>query len=209
MHVGSWKQLVLQAGQRIGTALVLTVALVIAFAARATIIHATEENDCKAHLRAIGVAVRAYTREHGHLPSRLGLLYPQYLKDREMLMCPHAVKVLNRPTVASLLAGSGTSYVYYYQYTKERPYVPVIQRPLGTPEGVYYTWEQAKSVRGEDIPIVTCALHDPFASETSIVRTRLHHPPRSFLVCRLNGQVEKTELRIDRQISRHLLWYEW
>ena len=43
---------------------------------------------CKGHLLEIGKAIQAYQKEHGDFPQWLSDLYPQYLPDANLLLCP-------------------------------------------------------------------------------------------------------------------------
>ncbi len=43
---------------------------------------------CKQHLLEIGKAIQAYKKEHGDFPQWLSDLYPKYLPDANLLLCP-------------------------------------------------------------------------------------------------------------------------
>ena len=43
---------------------------------------------CKGHLLEIGKAIQAYQKEHGDFPEWLSELYPKYLPDANILLCP-------------------------------------------------------------------------------------------------------------------------
>ncbi len=43
---------------------------------------------CKQHLLEIGKAIQAYQKEHGDFPEWLSDLYPKYLPDENLLLCP-------------------------------------------------------------------------------------------------------------------------
>ena len=43
---------------------------------------------CKQHLLEIGKAIQAYQKEHGDFPEWLSELYPKYLPDANILLCP-------------------------------------------------------------------------------------------------------------------------
>ena len=43
---------------------------------------------CKQHLTEIGKAIQAYHKEHGDFPQWLSDLYPKYLSDPDILLCP-------------------------------------------------------------------------------------------------------------------------
>lgn len=50
---------------------------------------ATSEYECTAHLHQIGSACNAYAAEHdGRYPERLSELYPRYLPDLNVFVCP-------------------------------------------------------------------------------------------------------------------------
>jgi hypothetical protein len=139
------------------------------------------ESVCRQHLNAIGVALRAYRNDHASLPPSLLELYPTYTSDRSVFTCPEA----RTPE------WKRNSYLYVYKMVTELSRTQKADRDLSAPGVMYITWEEARSVRGEKVPVAFCPRHDPHPNAHDPVRKSDPKYRYRMLVLRLDGTVEK------------------
>ncbi len=96
---------------------------------------------CTRNLTAIGKAVEAYKKEHGDFPEWLSELYPKYLPDANLLLCP-ADELGGKPIFTSN-ADSKMPVSYGYQFHPE-------YRAMKSEERFVY---------GDVIPLARCRHH--------------------------------------------------
>lgn len=107
---------------------------------------------CRANLEKINRAIQAYRRDHKDLPNWLSDLYPQYLPDPNVFICPVTRKTGRLSAYGPLDPEIYCSYSYEFA-----------PDPLWTPNSMSVRdWKrQQMAVIGSDVPIVRCLLHDP------------------------------------------------
>ena len=96
---------------------------------------------CTQNLRAIGKAVQVYHNDHGDFPLWLSELYPKYLSDANLLLCPADEE------------GGKSFYII-----NEDPKMPVSYGYQFHPKYREEKTEQRK-VYGDAIPLVRCRHH--------------------------------------------------
>ena len=96
---------------------------------------------CKQHLRDIGKALQAYRKEHGDFPQWLSDLYPHYLPNANLLLCP--ADGLNGRTVFASNRDPKMPVSYGYQFHPA-------YRVAKTEERLMY---------GDVLPLVRCRHH--------------------------------------------------
>ena len=96
---------------------------------------------CTQNLVAIGKVVKAYKKEHGDFPEWLSELYPKYLPDANLLLCP-ADQLGGKPVFSSN-ADPKMPVSYGYQFHPE-------YRTMKSEERVVY---------GDVIPLARCRHH--------------------------------------------------
>ncbi len=117
--------------------------------------------NCANQLRQIGLAIRMYAHDQGDdtpysMPIRLGQLYPSYVKDKDLLVCPY-FRTLATDIVEELHQIS--------QKNRGRPWHSYMQvTPAGWddiarkyPEEVSFS--EAYGKRGDQVPIICCDAH--------------------------------------------------
>jgi hypothetical protein len=114
---------------------------------------------CIRQLQAIGRALAAYQRDRGELPPHLSDLYPRYLADLTLLLCP-----ADQQFGATGLSGVDPDPLpisYFYEMS-------LAGRPGGlllgpAPAGRRVTWRQWKMAQrvqyGDRVPVVSCWHH--------------------------------------------------
>ncbi len=124
-------------------------------AAPADSLAAQERAIDKQHLTQIYQAIQAYKKDHGEVPNWLSDLFPDYLKDPDILMSPVEKR-------------TGQSKVYGYVDPKMKS--SYIYEFCGAPSGttmneVRLTMKQWKTRQleafGPVVPILRCHLHEP------------------------------------------------
>lgn len=96
---------------------------------------------CKQHLIEIGKAIQAYKREHGDFPEWLSDLYPEYLPDANLLLCPADDK--------------GGKPIFLGNTDPEMPVSYGYQFHPGYREGT----QRNRTVYGDVIPLARCRHH--------------------------------------------------
>jgi hypothetical protein len=107
---------------------------------------------CRAHLEKIYRAIQAYRRDHQDLPNWLSDLYPDYLFDATVFICPVTTKTGRLSPFGALDPKIYCSYLY--EFSPAPMWAPVRM-------SVREWKRQQMSVVGSDVPIVRCLLHDP------------------------------------------------
>ena len=97
---------------------------------------------CTRNLTAIGKAVEAYKKEHGDFPEWLSELYPKYLPDANLLLCP-ADKLGGKPIFTSN-ADPKMPVSYGYQFHPEYREEKTAQR----------------EIYGDAMPLARCRHHE-------------------------------------------------
>ena len=96
---------------------------------------------CKHNLEVIGKAIQAYEKENGDYPNWLSDLYPKYIEDPQVLLCP-SDQIGGKPIF----------------YTNTDPKMPVSYGYQFHP-GLRVTTQENRSVYGDAIPFVRCRHH--------------------------------------------------
>ncbi|MFB3040743.1 MAG: hypothetical protein ACE1ZS_02905, partial [Candidatus Poribacteria bacterium] len=118
------------------------------------------QNGCEENLKAIGKAIAAYRADHdGDMPDWLSDLYPEYLSDPELLLCP-ADKERGNPVFKALTDPEiPCSYLYEFSPIKysfttwdfdHHPQKEYTYKELRTKQLRYF---------GNIIPVVRCWHH--------------------------------------------------
>ena len=98
---------------------------------------------CRSNLRQIGIALTSYQLEHeGEWPNWLSDLYPKYLQDESILLCP------NHPsaTVYRGLIDPKMKCSYVYEFA-----------PIEWDGAIYRDIQKAKlEIYGDKVPVVRC-----------------------------------------------------
>ncbi len=111
---------------------------------------------CAQHLRDISEAIQEYKLDHGDVPDWLSDLYPRYLQDPDILICPHE---------DSELGGVWNGDSYYFLMGSQDPRMPCSYQyrfsPIRYPApGAPRTWKERSISQIEDygdkVPIVRC-----------------------------------------------------
>jgi len=135
---------------------------------------------CEGQLRELRKAVLAYCRDHGRYPPRLGMLYPRYVKDARLFVCPSAV--------GRIREGSLGYTVELGQTTGHSAYALTYLAP---------EHETIRKIRGGLTPVIVCDAHVQNVMDEAwgiayggLQFARRHGDP-PFLVARLNGRVDR------------------
>lgn len=97
---------------------------------------------CKHNLETIGKALQNYKKDNGDFPNWLSDLYPDYIDDPEVLLCP-SDKIGGKPIF----------------YTNTDPKMPVSYGYQFHP-GLRITTQENRDVYGDVIPFVRCRHHE-------------------------------------------------
>jgi len=119
---------------------------------------------CADQLRQIGQALKIYAHDHGDdspygMPEYPGYLYPNYIGNRAIFVCPTFRKV-GAPVVEAVhklfqqQLGYGTWSTYFYYLPRD---LDQAHRRSGSI--VWISFAEAYALRGEDIPIALCGVH--------------------------------------------------
>ena len=96
---------------------------------------------CKQNLRTIGAALAAYQKKHDTFPDWLSNLYPEYLSDSQVLLCPADEQ--GNESAFPENADPGLSVSYNYQFNPS-----------------YREWKtEQRQIYGEIVPVVRCRRH--------------------------------------------------
>jgi len=168
----------------------------------------TDITVCADQLRQIGLALKMYAHDHGDdtpygMPSSVCFLYPSYINNRDIFVCPTFRKVAGKELekVHALLSqqmGYPSVWCSYWHWDP-----PAIDR-LYRKEGIKATWISFAEVyakRGDNIPILMCDTHRKGCPSSNYeyiffyfpqLRFRcqnLANPSAPILILRWNGSV--------------------
>jgi len=123
-----------------------------------------ELKGCVANLQAIWKGIAAYKEEHGDEPDWLSDLFPKYLADEKLLLCPAddtggTPKSFNpTPMVEPKMPCS-----YCYEFNANTEGIDVLHPEKGATDMGASTWKEAKhkqrEIYGDIVPIVRCWHH--------------------------------------------------
>ena len=127
----------------------------------------SERLECEKQLNKIYGALASYRMEHeGEYPEKLQALYPEYIADQKLLVCPHATKRGGlkewKKTTKELSTDFYTSYGY-----------ELGTRPLeyhfwrGVPRKTFHDYKSKLAQKFPKVPIVRCHDHRPFLNLAS------------------------------------------
>lgn len=120
--------------------------------------------NCANQLRQIGLAIRMYVLDLGDdtpysIPYGLGRLYPNYIQDKDLLVCPYFRKLA--PDVVEemhqLSLSRPVMSMYWHSYGQILPVAwdsIAAERP-----GERVSFTEVYQKRGDQIPIVACDAH--------------------------------------------------
>ncbi|MBM3236727.1 tetratricopeptide repeat protein [Candidatus Poribacteria bacterium] len=118
------------------------------------------KRDCMENLRAIGKAIEAYKADHkGELPNWLSDLYPKYLQDTNLLLCP-ADKDKGVPAAQKEPNDPKMSCSYNYEFSPAKcPGVTVFD--TNPPKEMTYKEAKTRQLKyfGGMTPVVRCSHH--------------------------------------------------
>ncbi len=118
---------------------------------------------CTANLRTIGSAIEQYKKEHGDVPDEFDDLYPDYLRDPNLLRCPAR---LSRPFLHKEAKGPKMPCCYTYPFgSGTRVSGRNVPIPADFPDREGMTWTEARKLQmeyyGPVVPIAMCVqYHD-------------------------------------------------
>lgn len=157
----------------------------------------SRESVCLAQLRQIGQALKMYQSQWNELPPMLSALYPQYVSDKRVFLCPNAQKASpGQPSGTEL----STTYGYYYEVAQKVSKLPAD----GAPPGSRITWEEAYALRGEELPVVVCQLHGDLEDHAGMHGVK----PLVMLLLRMDGSVKKVMSPKARR-GQAIHWYDF
>ena len=114
---------------------------------------------CKKNLEKIAVAILAYRKENKDIPNWLSDLYPKYLSDQNLLICPVTQKTEKLSPFGAPDPKLRCSYLYEFAPT---PMTAVVKSAFSGPLRTNRDWKrQQMGLVGSDVPIVRCLLHKP------------------------------------------------
>jgi len=122
---------------------------------------------CTANLTRMGKAIEQYKNDHGDVPDGFADLYPDYLQDRSLLLCP-----ADR-TGGELLEGTEDlrmwcSYRYMFGPGAQGVSGLNVALPVDFPAREGMTWKEARKLQveyfGPVTPVVQCRHHSPWLS---------------------------------------------
>jgi D-alanyl-D-alanine carboxypeptidase len=118
---------------------------------------------CTQHLMEIGRALAAYERDHREYPPLLSDLYPRYITDKGLFLCPADPSSGPQGTGLATDPRMPASYLYAWSTDKAPELGPAFK--LGPqPPGADATWRDCmKAARrhfGDYVPLVACVHHE-------------------------------------------------
>lgn len=115
---------------------------------------------CMDHLRKIGEAIKAYRADHNNeMPDWLSDLYPKYLRDKNLLLCPVDKKGI--PIYWEQYKDPKMPCSYLYEFN---PYKYTYSATFDANPPKEMTWKEGKTREmkyfGEMVPIIRCRYHE-------------------------------------------------
>ncbi len=117
---------------------------------------------CTANLRRIGRAIEQYKNDHVDVPDGLAGLFPNYLQDTTVLLCP-ADQSGGRPLAGAEDPETRCGYSYMFNLGTQRASGLDVALPVDFPAREGMTWKDARKLQleyfGPVVPIVQCRHH--------------------------------------------------
>jgi len=118
---------------------------------------------CTENLRTIGKAIAQYKNDHDDVPDGFADLFPDYLQDSNVLLCPADRSVQTRPAGGEE-PKMQCSYPYLFGPGTQGVSGLEVALPTDFPAREGMTWKGARKLQveyyGEIVPIVECRRHD-------------------------------------------------
>ncbi|MFH1920030.1 MAG: hypothetical protein ABIP48_09115 [Planctomycetota bacterium] len=131
---------------------------------------------CTANLRKIGKAIEQYKNDHGDVPDGFADLYPDYLQNTDLLLCP-ADHSGGKPLEGAKDPKTRCSYAYMFGPGTEGVSGLDVELPVDWPAQEGMTWKDARKLQleyfGSVVPTTRC----------------VHHRPSSWLFLSYDGEV--------------------
>lgn len=172
----------------------------------------TDITVCANQLRQIGLALKMYAHDHGDdtpygMPSFIGALYPHYINNKEIFVCPTFRKVAGNELekihalFSSRWVGYPSVWCSYWEW-----HAPSLDYLYHRHKGkislvTWISFAEVYAKRGDNIPILMCETHrkgcpEPndhllqFAFRELLFKCRnLANPSAPILILRWNGSV--------------------
>jgi prepilin-type N-terminal cleavage/methylation domain-containing protein len=120
------------------------------------------ETSCANQLRQIGIAIHMYANDHGDgtpysMPYHFGKLYPFYVADRDLLICPRVQALLPGKFLAYLRQftdRTGSPRSTYWNVKPKALDILAKQHP-----GEFVSFAEVFAKRGDMTPIALCEFH--------------------------------------------------
>jgi hypothetical protein len=114
---------------------------------------------CAANLRRIGTAIEQYKKDHGDVPDGFADLYPDYLQDPNLLLCPGDRKG-GEPLEGAKDPNMRCSYTYPFRPGTEGVSGLNLALPADFPYRKGTTWKDARKLQmeyyGAVVPVAMC-----------------------------------------------------
>jgi len=119
---------------------------------------------CAANLRRIGKAIQQYKSDHDDVPDGFADLFPDYLQDSSVLVCP-ADRSGGKPLARAADPNMRCSYAYMFGPGTQAVNGYNVALPVDFPAREGMTWKDARKLQleyyGGMVPIVRCPHHSP------------------------------------------------
>jgi len=117
---------------------------------------------CTENLRTIGKAIEQYKNDHDDVPDGFADLYPDYLQDTHLLLCP-ADDSGGEPLEGANDGKTRCSYEYLFDPSMEGLWRTYVALPADWPAEEELTWKEARKRQveyyGGIVPIAKCPRH--------------------------------------------------
>lgn len=136
---------------------------------------------CAQQLRQIGLAIRMYARDYGDdspykIPPSLGALYPHYVQNGDLLVCPTfrkaAIEVVEDMRKYCLRFGFPWSSYYEFNPTFLDKHARECELGLSCP-AAWLSFSEVYAKRGDQTPIAFCDTH-----QYGCPSVEFHHSPK-------------------------------
>jgi len=119
---------------------------------------------CTENLRKIGEAIKQYKNDPGDVPDGFADLYPDYLQDSSVLLCP-ADHSGGQPLAGAKDPKMRCSYRYMFGPRTQGVSGLNVALPVDFPAREAMTWKEARKLQleyfGPVVPVVQCRHHNP------------------------------------------------
>lgn len=116
---------------------------------------------CANQLRQIGLAIKMYVNDQGQenpyfMPPNLGRLYPQYIHDRDFLICPRVQALVPQEILKEIrqVKVGGSPWSSYWQVFPKAIDSIAKQYP-----GEHVSFSEVFAKRGDMTPVALCEFH--------------------------------------------------